>query len=1139
MKANSEKTKQSKKATRRVLAGVLCGASVLSLVLSLVMPPISQAIANDDQMVSTEKTVMGGGSSSESTDVDNTNNGDTENQNSDETEGDETGDDALETAPLPDDTEAESAAQPADDGQSVYKVATVANEGEVPGLQKDKDGYTLLTSDGDLTKYLNAPTKPDKLRLAADISSSESITISQNTTIDLAGHKLYYRDGNNDTFITVASGALTVEDFAQVSDTSSVVDNDPGQPATMTWTGNNNGTPQSLTYYETTSAPKADAPGTTETTTQHTVSGFGAIVAASDRGSVQQVIFVADGGTLNLNGGMITTPRDLTNNGHIIYAEGKSNETHVNINGGFITGANLNQQCGGWGGGLCVAGAKVTVNMTGGVIAANKAASGGGIFADSGVTLDLSGGVISGNATYAVSVDRGDTADTGGYGGGVYTKGATVTISGSANITNNRVEAQVTNKDIYNKGLLGGGGIASTSSDNKKGSLTMTGGSVTANYSKEAGGGIYAGFWGQVFAFTMTGGTIAGNKSVNGEGGGLRIAGGDNHGMQATIEASPNSRIYITNNTTMTGEDLDNGGTRGGDWGGGGVFIQKGGRLNIFKTLITNNRAGGWGGGVGACPTGETIVSHSNGAAIYDNADNVDQDGKKLDAYHYSAGGDNKKEDHDEKQYVTPLFQSSGHKDFFLVRNKEGADKIIAVVLGKMLGGGSAGWRGTCDGNEIKIDANGGAEAKWMFGLEANPTPDAEEKAQGAATTIISGNYSYTHGGGIMTNGDLVVGEVKALNVYPAIKVKANKVLMKDGKEQGLSGHNYQFKLLGAPADPNKAPYWNNDGTLNENGCEAKPAVPVNENGEILIDTGVNYQSGDYDLYLVEVPIKEEGTTFDKAIYKIHIKVGATPVNWTDLLGIHINRYAVNKDASTVSVKKEGAADFTNCGTDFYGWTEDSATDVVSTVTIGNNFSPAFANELAPYQTSGTWTPQVTKKVDGGEMKRFKFELYTKDASGNKQVLDTKYTSKGTGNEATVTFENQTIGPLGIKDLAGGKATVTYYICECDADDKDGTKHEGYKNDTKTFKVVVTATDNHDGTLTCTPVYYEVDASGHESATPTSNPTFTNTYSTSLPLSGMSGVTLTYLAGAAVLCAAAAWMHIRRKANAKGGKRRE
>ena len=89
MKANSEKTKQSKKATRRVLAGILCGASVLSLVLSLVMPPISQAIANDAQAAPTEETVMGGGSSSESTGVDNTTNGDTENQNSDEVDGGE------------------------------------------------------------------------------------------------------------------------------------------------------------------------------------------------------------------------------------------------------------------------------------------------------------------------------------------------------------------------------------------------------------------------------------------------------------------------------------------------------------------------------------------------------------------------------------------------------------------------------------------------------------------------------------------------------------------------------------------------------------------------------------------------------------------------------------------------------------------------------------------------------------------------------------------------------------------------------------------------------------------------------------------------------------------------------------------
>ena len=1123
MKANSEKTKQSKKATRRVLAGVLCGASVLSLVLSLVMPPISQAIANDAQTVSTEETVMGGGSSSESTDVDNTNNGDTEKLNSDETEGDESGDDALGAAPLSDDTEAEGAAQSADDGQSVYKVATVANEGEVSGLQIDKDGYTLLTSDRDLTAYLNAPTKPDKLRLKADISSSSSITIEQDTTIDLAGHKLYYSNGNINkddrnsvcTFITIKSGfTLNVEGTAVDSPTEAA-NGDPDRPATMQF--DDKSVPQSLTYYVTESTP--NSLGTSEKTYQHTVTNFGAIVACK-AGFVNQVISVQEGGTLNLKGGMITTPRTLGYNGHVIFSRGT-----VNISGGYVTNGNG----GGWGGGMCVTGANAELKMTNGVIAANKAASGGGIYADNGAKLKFLGGIISGNATYKDCYNNVDNPNNG-YGGGVFTKNADVAIGGSANITNNRVDSYITEK--FNLGLLGGGGIASVDG----GTLNMTGGSVTANYSNEAGGGIYAGFWGKAITFTMTGGTIAGNKSVNGEGGGLRIAGGNNSGTMATINAGENSKIYITNNKTMTGSTKD----RGGDWGGGGIFIQEHGRLNILRSLITGNKAGGWSGGIGACPTGETIVSHSYGAAIYGNKDNVDQDGNPLGTYHYSAGGNNKNQDHDEKNYVTPDFQKSGHKDFFLVRNKDDARSTIAVVLGKMLGGGSAGWHGTCDGNPVTIDPNGGAEAKWMFGLEAQPTDDAINKAQGAATTIISGNYSYTHGGGIMTNGDLIVGEVTSLDVYPAIKVKANKVLMKDGEPKGLTGHGYKFKLLGKAADSAGEPYWNTDGSLNANGCEATPEVTVNESGEIVIDTAANYQSGDYDLYLAEVPIAEKGTTFDKAIYKIHVSVSATPTR-TSLMGIDINRYAVDKSASKVFVKKKDDTVFTECKSGFYNWSTDTADSSVSIVKIGDESNPAFTNELAPYQTSGTWTPQVTKKVDGGEMKRFKFELYTKNSDTEKSFKPIyKYTTAGSKNLQTVDFGSVQIGPLGVNDLDKNRqAQFTYYIRECPAREDDGTSHKGYTNDTKTFKVVVTAKDNRDGTLECTPTYYEVDANGNESSSPTLNPTFTNTYSTSLPLSGMSGVTLTYLAGAAVLCAAAAWMHIRRKANAKGGKRRE
>lgn len=1127
MKASSDKSKQSKKATRRVLAGVLCGASVLSLVLSLVMPPISQAIANDGQTDSTEETVMGGGSSSESTDVENTNNGDAENQNSDDAGNDASEDNAAADSTA-DGAEAKSTAQPSDAQPSDDENN---DESAIAPANVSADDYIEVKGN-----VANQFTNGGKFRLTDSAYSDTQIAITKDTTIDLAGCMLYnyhgvYNDRTPDSFFVVQSGAkLTIEDSGnkdlgkKTIDKQTQVPTSAGQLATMEWdkgNGSNSGTPESLTYYETKSVPNSDCLGTTETTYKHVVTGFGAIDAASDSGSVKYVVEVEAGCTLNLEGGMITTAANLGDNGHVIFSRGT-----VNISGGYVT----NGSGGGWGGGLCVTGTNAKLEMTNGVIAANKAASGGGIYADNGAKLKFLGGVISGNATYKERYNDVDNPNNG-YGGGVFTKNADVEIVDPANITNNRVDSYITEK--FNLGLLGGGGIASVDG----GTLNMTGGSVTANYSNEAGGGIYAGFWGKAITFTMTGGTIAGNKSVNGEGGGLRIAGGNNSGTKATINAGENCKIYITNNKTMTGSTKD----RGGDWGGGGIFIQEHGRLNILRSLITSNKAGGWSGGIGACPTGETIVSHSYGAAIYGNKDNVDQDGNPLGTYHYSAGGNNKNEDHDEKNYVTPDFQKSGHKDFFLVRNKKDARSTIAVVLGKMLGGGSAGWHGTCDGNPVTIDPNGGAEAKYMFGLEAQPTDDAINKAQGAATTIISGNYSYTHGGGIMTNGDLIVGEVTSLDVYPAIKVNANKVLKKDGEAQSLAGHGYRFKLLGKADGSGEEPYWDANGTLHASGCEATSEVTVNENGEIVIDTAANYQSGNYDLYLVEVPINEEGTTFDKAIYKIHIKVDTTSVNTTNFLGIKINRYGVDRSASTVSVKREGAADFTACESDFYGWSEDANDKTVSTVKIGNASKPAFTNELAPYQTSGSWTPQVTKKVDGGEMKKFKFELYTKDSEDRETSLQTKCTSAESGNLQIVKFDKPVpIGPLGLKNLDKNRQTqFTYYIRECDADENDGTKHEGYKNDTKTFKVVVTAKDDGKGHLNCTPVYYEVDADGHENKTPTDSPTFTNTYSTSLPLSGMSGVTLTYLAGAAVLCAAAAWMHIRRKANAKGGKRRE
>ena len=311
MKANSDKSKQSNKATRRVLAGVLCGASVLSLVLSLVMPPISQAIANDAQTVPTEEAGADENALGEDAGADNSTGKDAENRKSDDAEGGE-GEDAAAADPAADGAGAESAAQPADDGQSVDKVATVANEGEVPGLKTDKDGYALLEKDEDLSTYPDLPAaeKPAKLRLAADISSSEPILINENTTInkdttiDLAHHKLYYNNGNDSqgqnqpvrAFITIQKGkTLTVEDKAEDSSTEAT-SGEPGQLAQMQFTGS---VPQQLTYYVTKSTP--NGVGTSEKTYLHTVTNFGAIVACK-KGYVNRVISVEEGGTLNLKG---------------------------------------------------------------------------------------------------------------------------------------------------------------------------------------------------------------------------------------------------------------------------------------------------------------------------------------------------------------------------------------------------------------------------------------------------------------------------------------------------------------------------------------------------------------------------------------------------------------------------------------------------------------------------------------------------------------------------------------------------------------------------------------------------------------------------------------------------------------------
>lgn len=150
-----------------------------------------------------------------------------------------------------------------------------------------------------------------------------------------------------------------------------------------------------------------------------------------------------------------------------------------------------------------------------------------------------------------------------------------------------------------------------------------------------------------------------------------------------------------------------------------------------------------------------------------------------------------------------------------------------------------------------------------------------------------------------------------------------------------------------------------------------------------------------------------------------------------------------------------------------------------------------------------------------------------------------------------ISFSKKHLAKIDDSNPTGAK-TYTYTVKEVapitGAIDKLRYSKAEYQVAVTVKAVMDETTGKYSGLTTSTTVTQVKDDMGNtvsntigKDAAPNAIPasTFTNTYSTSLPLSGMSGVTLTYLAGAAVLCAAAAWMHIRRKANAKGGERRE
>ena len=1110
MTANSNKSKQGNKAAHRVIAGVLCGASVLSLVLSLVMPPISQAIANDAQPVSTEKPVMGGGSSSESTGVDNTTNGDTENQNSDETEGGEAdSSNGVEQGQSEDQPEGELQVE---DGES-------SDDGTV--MAAAEGGQTKAAPDeinnaADLKSKLENANGVVSFKLMNDVETSATIELNENgsnITLDLNGCKIKHTSSNQPLFRITGGATLTVKDGQQVAATEITTSqtNKYGNLASMEY-DTSNGIPTGLTYYVTESV--ANETHTTETLKAYEAHVKGAIVACSGSKESKELrlIEINSGGHLNLESGMITQDKNSCVK-NLVYAADKS---IVTMNGGYVCGGYCPD--GAAGAGISVENS--TLDISGGVIAGNSAPSGGGVYAKWS-TVTMSGGIISGNSTLA---------NMSGYGGGIMGEGSNITVSGGY-VTNNAYQYDyITQGSDGHKGngCHGGGGIAalSSSAGQKDGSLQINGGYITGNYSAEAGGGIYAGAWNRALDnFTFSGGTVASNVAQNSEGGGIRIAAPTTGEFNVPLGA----KAYITNNTTNTTND----------WGGGGVFVQGGNSdkgvdsasLKIYNALITNNHANGFGGGFAACPTGKTAITDTNGIAIFGNSD-----GKPDGSYNRSGGSNGKSEDwdfnkeNDKGGEITEDFKTAGHQDLFLIRdstNNPESLPYIAAVTGQMLGGGVANWKGTIDKTPTSIGKYEGAQARYMIGLRSDSSVDDQNVAKGLASLYITGNESNVHGGGIMTNGDVVAGSTTQVKVYPKMKLNGTKAL--EGRKLGDKEFTFQLLKQNKITKENgeislTVPSFDKDGKLQLNGCtKVGDGVPNDSDGDFAFNLGEVYSDDSIVYYLVEDPGDNpvSGVTYDETIYKIEFET--TPTETRKVLHIDYTYYSVTSvrvtNLKTNKLKEIAPSD----GRD------------VSIKITDDNTDNTFTNAYKP--KGGSWTPQVTKKVDGGEMKAFTLELANDENFTNPEAVTidpAKAKTDEYGNAtSTVNFNPKNYE---LKDLENGSKIFTYYVREKD----ESSTYPHYRFDHSVYEIKVVATDNAKGAIDCEVTYKQIrDRDGNPVDTDTDTPTFTNTYSTSLPLSGMSGVTLTYLAGAAVLCAAAAWMHIRRKANAKGGERRE
>ena len=351
-------------------------------------------------------------------------------------------------------------------------------------------------------------------------------------------------------------------------------------------------------------------------------------------------------------------------------------------------------------------------------------AVGGAVNVDGG-TMNMEGGVI-----------RNCSAVMGG--------GIGITHKGTLNMSGGTITGNTAGQD-GDMDAGGGGVFLGTSS-----AMNMSGGVISNNSSGYTGGGVSMGIvgnslvvsntstgYGDKMNLNMTGGTIIGNTAYN-TGGGLFV--------QCNAVANVKEGNFIENKALCRGAN--------GLYGGGGIYVNCGrnadhgngsdkvyleaGQLNVDKVEISSNSASEAGGGIAGCPTSVVEIDIANGSVIFENSAKTAAD-----------------------IFVSTSVGASAYKD---------KSQHYVAVSEYMLNGAPYLWKNDRNLN-VSLDMLKNAGSVSLHN-DYTSNDEAVKESVGMARVHILGNTSATRGGGIGTNGGVMIGEVpKKLIDIPVKKI--------------------------------------------------------------------------------------------------------------------------------------------------------------------------------------------------------------------------------------------------------------------------------------------------------------------------------------------------------------------------------